>query len=190
MSVNLTKNQKVNLSKSAPNLKEVCAGLGWDANKFALFNIDCDAYAYLRDSSGKITETVYFGHLKGANGAVQHMGDNLTGEGEGDDEQIVIHLDQLPENCKSVVIAVNIFFAKIKFQDFGKIKNAYIRIVNSNSRSEICRFDISGNPEFKGKDSMIFGKLVKDENQTWEFIAIGLPYASQSMMEADISQNI
>ena len=188
MSINLAKSQKVNLSKTVPKLKNVCVGLGWDANKFALFGIDCDAYAYLRDNTGNVTETVYFGHRFGT--GVEHSGDNLTGRGDGDDERIMIHLDKVPANCTSIVIAVNIFMAKIKFQDFGKIKNAFIRIVNSENNSEICRFDISGNPEFKGKNSMIFGKLTKDNQQAWEFTAMGFPYDSESKMVAEIKQNI
>ena len=189
MSINLKKNQKINLLKEVPSLKNVCVGLGWDKNK-GLFNMDCDAYAYLCDSAGSITETVYFGNRKGAGGAVQHMGDNLTGAGKGDDEQIIIHLDKLPESCQSVVIAVNIFMAKMKFQDFSKVKNAFIRIVNTDSNSEICRFDISGNPEYKGNNSMIFGKLLKNENQMWEFSAMGNSYKSSSQMESDIRKNI
>ena len=132
MAVSLQKGQKIDLTKTNPGLKNVTVGLGWDAQKakgFGLFGggtIDCDASVLLLKEGDKLSETVYFGKLKSKNGSVRHSGDNLTGEGDGDDEQVFVDLQSVPADIQKLVFLVNIYQAKQRNQDFGKIKNAYI----------------------------------------------------------------
>ncbi len=171
--VNLKKNQKVELRK--PNnetLKKVIVGLGWDAKKIG-FNIDCDASVILCQN-GKFcsnNDIVAFYNKKHSSGAVIHQGDNLTGEGAGDDERIIIDLTKMPANYDRIIIVVNIFMSVIKRQHFGKIKNCYMRICEQKGK-ELCRYTLSENPEYDKKSAMIFGELIK-QNDSWIFHAIG-----------------
>ena len=184
MSVSLKKGQKVSLTKDNAGLSRVIVGLGWDEAKRsgggllgALFGgkpaaIDCDASALLL-KNGKLTDTkdiVYFGNLKHKSGTVQHMGDNLTGAGEGDDEQIVIDLPQVPAEYDCIVLWVNIYQAVQRHQDFGMIENAFIRIVDSRTNQELCRYNLSEN--YSGMTAMIFGEVYRHDGE-WKFSAIG-----------------
>ena len=185
MAVNLQKGQKVNLKKNnGQNLKKVMIGLGWDpvdsagnsggffsSLKKVVFGIDCDA-AVLLCQNGKVQkkgDVVSFLNLKHSSGAVQHMGDNLTGEGEGDDEQIFIDLSKIPSEYDKLIFVVNIFGAKLKKQHFGMIKNAFIRIVD-DSDNEFCRYELS--ERYDGMTAMIFGEIYR-HNGEWKFNAIG-----------------
>ena len=184
MAVNLQKGQKISLTKENPGLKNVMVGLGWDeAQKSggllgALFggnqnNIDCDASAILLDSNGKLTDNkdvVYFGNLFHSSKTVKHMGDNLTGAGDGDDEQIFVDLGGIPQNYSKIVFVVNIFDSKGRKQNFGMIKNAFIRLVDSDKKTEICRYDLSEN--YDGMTAMIFGEMYRHDGE-WKFSAIG-----------------
>ena len=185
--INLQKGQKISLSKESQGLKDIMIGLGWDKAKQTklggLFSrrkptnsIDCDASAILLDNDGKCIsnkDVIYFGNLKHSSGAVIHMGDNLTGEGVGDDEQILIHLQELNPIYDEIVFVVNIYKATEKCQNFGMIDNAFIRIVDiSNGNKEICKFNISSEPTYGNKTSMIFGKVYR-HNGEWKFNAIG-----------------
>lgn len=188
MSVNLVKGQKISLKKSDGNgLKKVMVGLGWDEAQptatgwRALFaakpqDIDCDASVILCGQDGKIVSknakdtVVYYGNLRHPSGAVTHQGDNLTGGGEGDSEQIMVDLDLLPANVYKLVFVVNIYDANVKKQHFGMIRNAFIRLVDLSSRNEICRFNLT--EDYSGKTGMIVGEIYKNEGE-WKFNAIG-----------------
>jgi len=186
MAVNLQKGQKVNLKKdNGQALGKVMIGLGWDpidADKggggflSSLFgggsaDIDCDA-SVLLCQGGKvhsIDDVVYFGNLKHGSGAVKHMGDNLTGEGDGDDEQIFVDLNSVPSQFDKLVFVVNIYKAESRKQHFGMIRNAFIRIVDDNNK-EFCRYDLS--EKYEGMTAMIFGEIYR-YNGEWKFNAIG-----------------
>lgn len=175
--VNLQKGQKVDLTKGNSGLKKVIVGLGWDAAKKTGFfsrtqTIDCDAIAILL-RSGKLTtknDVVFYNHLRHENGCVIHHGDNLTGDGDGDDEQISVFLQDMPSVYDRVVIAVTIYQARTKNQHFGMIKNAYIRIMNADNGQELCRYNLSDN--YSGKTAMIFGEIYRHNNE-WKFSAVG-----------------
>lgn len=191
MSVSLQKGQKVNLSKGNAGLAKVIVGLGWDEAKpsggggggfFAtLFGggaatthqaIDCDASAIML-KNGKFvdrTDLVYFGNLKHKSGTVNHMGDNLTGEGEGDDEQIVIDLSRVPAEYDKIVIVVNIYQAVQRKQHFGMIENAFIRLVDARNNKEMCKYNLTEN--YSGMTAMIFGEIYR-HNGEWKFNAMG-----------------
>ena len=136
-------------------------------------DVDCDASAFLckNGSLKSIDDVVYFGNLKHFSGTVCHMGDNLTGEGDGDDEQIFVDLDKVPFEYNKIVFVVNIYKAKERKQDFGMIKNAFIRICDAETGHEICKYNLSEN--YSGMTAMIFGELYR-HNCKWKFNAIGL----------------
>ncbi len=180
MSVNLQKGQKVQLRKeNGGALKAVMVGLGWDEvqQPRGLFSrkavdIDCDATAFLcRDGHLRNNaDIVYFGNLTHASGAVRHMGDNLTGAGEGDDEQIFVHMDKLPADYDKVIFVVNIYQAAKRGQHFGLIKNAFIRIVDADTNKELCKYNLS--ESYDGMTAMVFGEMYR-YNGEWKFNAIG-----------------
>lgn len=179
MSVSLQKGQKVSLTKERAGLNQVLIGLGWDqveqskgffARKQA--DIDCDASVFLLKADklqGK-EDIVYFGNLRHSSDAVMHMGDNLTGAGDGDDEQIVIELEKIPKEYNRLVFVVNIYQAVQRKQHFGMIRNAYIRLVDAKTNQEMCRYDLTDN--YNGMTAMIFGE-VYCHNGEWKFNAIG-----------------
>lgn len=183
MAVNLQKGQKINLKKAdGSSLTNIMVGLGWDAaeKKGGFFssllgssnNIDCDS-SVIVCKNGKLTsneDVVYFGNLEHASGAIKHMGDNLTGDGEGDDEQIFVYLNRLPEHYDKLVFVVNIYKAVDRKQHFGMIKNAYIRIVDTDSNTELCRYNLSDN--YDNMLAMVAGEVYK-KNGEWKFNAIG-----------------
>ncbi|MDO5797872.1 MAG: TerD family protein [Eubacteriales bacterium] len=180
MSISLQKGQKVSLSKESKGLSNVLVGLGWDATEqrsglFGLFkaaDIDCDATAILL-KNGKFTDkndVVYFGNLVHKSGTVRHMGDNLTGEGDGDDEQILIELSRIPQEYDKIVIVVNIYSAVQRKQHFGMIQNAFIRIVDGGTNKEMCKYNLTEN--YSGMTAMIFGEIYR-HNGEWKFGAIG-----------------
>ncbi len=182
MAVSLQKGQKVSLSKDNAGLGVVVVGLGWDEAKPArrgLFApkprpIDCDASAILC-VNGKLQDpkdVVYFNNLRHSSGAVQHMGDNLTGAGEGDDEQIIVDLSRLPEQYDRVIFAVTIYEARQRGQHFGMIQNSFIRLVDARGNKEMCRYNLSEN--YDGMTAMIFGEIYR-HNGEWKFNAIGQP---------------
>lgn len=190
MSVNLQKGQKVELRKSdGGSLRRVMVGLGWDEVKqtrgfFAPKpqDIDCDASAFLC-MGGHLTsnqDVVYFGNLRHGSGAVVHMGDNLTGAGEGDDEQILVDLSALPGQYDKIVFVVNIYQAAQRRQHFGMIQNAFIRICDAETNQELCKYNLSEN--YDGMTAMVFGELYLYKGQ-WKFNAIGQPTRDNSISE-------
>lgn len=182
MSVNLQKGQKVDLTKGNTGLKTLVVGLGWDEapKKFSLFSkhedIDCDASAILiNGATGKLNgpvDVVYYGQLMHRSGAIRHCGDNLTGAGDGDDEQIIVELDKVPADYSKIVFTVTIYQARERKQQFGMIRNAFIRIVDADTGKELCRYNLSEN--YEGKTAMIFGEVYR-YNGEWKFGAIGEP---------------
>lgn len=181
MSISLKKGQKVSLSKENPGLSRVVIGLGWDEVKKAKgFNflapkpasIDCDASAILLHN-GKLVykeDVVYFGNLRHPTGMVQHMGDNLTGAGEGDDEQIIVDLADIPQEYDKIVIVVNIYQAVQRKQHFGMIQNAFIRLVDGRNNSEMCRYNLTD--DYGNMTAMIFGEIYR-HNGEWKFNPVG-----------------
>ena len=180
MSVSLQKGQKVSLSKDNAGLSKVVIGLGWDEveqKRGGFFApkpkpIDCDASALLL-KNGKLVDKadiVYFGNLRHKSGTVQHMGDNLTGAGDGDDEQIVVDLARVPSEYDRIVLVVNIYHAIQRNQHFGMIQNAFIRLVDGRTNREMCRYNLT--ESYSGMTAMIFGEVYR-HNGEWKFNAIG-----------------
>ena len=179
MSISLQKGQKVSLSKESAGLSKVLIGLGWDEvqQSRGLFSkkpapIDCDASAILLQNGSLAAkeDVVYFGNLRHLSGTVQHMGDNLTGAGDGDDEQIVVDLSTIPDKYDRIVIVVNIYQARERNQHFGLIQNAFCRLVDNRTGAEICRYNLTEN--YSGMTAMIFGEVYK-HNGEWKFNAMG-----------------
>lgn len=196
MSISLTKGQKISLTKDNKGLSEIAVGLGWDEyrpkkeeKKKGFFNslfgaseevssggnIDCDASAFLLrngvlDSSERTKDEVSYRKKRAENSCVVHSGDNLTGEGEGDDETINIDLNKVPEDVNRIVFVVNIYEAKFRRQEFGMIENAFIRVYNRQNGEELCKYNLTEN--YKGMTALICGELYRD-NGEWKFSAIG-----------------
>ncbi len=173
MAVVLTKGGNVNLSKEAPGLTKIRLGLGWDVRKTDGAGFDLDALAFMVNASGKVrtdADFIFFNNKSSADGTVQHTGDNRSGEGEGDDEGIVIDLANLPVDVEKVIAAVVIFDGETKGQTFGQVEKAYIRVLNENGGTEISRFDLS--EDGSTVTAMIFGEIYRN-NGEWKFKAIG-----------------
>lgn len=175
MALNLTKGETLNLTKTDNSLEVLRIGLGWDtADTGAAF--DLDAHAFLLGENGKMrseADVVYFGQKEAANGAVKTLGDNRTGDGEGDDETIIINLKDLPQDVEKVVIAVDIYEGEQRGQDFGKVQNEFVRCVNDKTDSEIARFEPQDDEAGKNGDTaIIFGEVYRHEGG-WSFQAIG-----------------
>lgn len=174
MPINLSKGQKVNLTKGNPGLKKIMVGLGWDVNQFDTgADFDLDASAFLTDANGKCPtekEFIFYGNLEHRSGAVKHMGDNLTGEGDGDDEQIEVDLSQVPANIAKIAFIVTIYDADARRQNFGQVTNAYCRIVDESTGMELIRFDLG--EDFSIETAVVVGELYKN-NGEWKFNAIG-----------------
>ena len=203
MAINLQKGQTINLEKDVYDLSSVTVGLGWDVKESAkgLFSAllgrnkedddyDLDAIAFLLDSNGKVArlgdrklvggDVVFYNNLRHFSGNVYHTGDNRTGDGEGDDEQIIVKLNQLDACYDKIVILVSIYHGIQKRQDFGQVDNAFIRAVDAKGR-EMLRYDLSREEQFDGKCSMVFGEFYR-RNGGWKFRAIGTPYATDSFV--------
>ena len=179
MSISLQKGQKVSLTKDNQGLSKVIVGLGWDEVKRTkgLFapkpqSIHYDASALMLQN-GKLVykdDLVFYNNLRHRTGAVQHMGDNLTGAGEGDDEQIIVELSQVPAEYDKVLIVVTIYQAVQRKQHFGMIQNAFIRLVDGRNNQELCRYNLTDN--YANMTAMIFGEIYR-YNGEWKFNPIG-----------------
>ena len=174
MPVNLKKGQKVSLTKENPGLSKVVVGLGWDVNAYDTGgDFDLDASAFLLKDNGKVSrqeDFVFYGNLAHPSGSVVHQGDNLTGVGDGDDEQIKIDLSSVPEGITKIAFAATIYDADERRQNFGQVNNAYIRIYDESNGQEIIRYDLG--EDFSIETAVIFGELYK-HNGEWKFNAIG-----------------
>jgi len=174
MAINLSKGQKVDLTKGNPSLKNLMVGLGWDVNAFdGGYDFDLDASAFVLGADGKCPtdkDFIFYGNLVHQSGAVEHMGDNLTGSGDGDDEQIVVDLSRMPANIERIAFTVTIYDADVRRQNFGQVSNAYIRIVDQATGAEIIRYDLG--EDFSIETAIVVGELYK-RNGDWKFNAIG-----------------
>ena len=174
MPINLTKGQKVDLTKGNPGLKKIMVGLGWDVNQYdSGADFDLDAAAFMLGENGKCPtekEFIFYGTLEHTSGALKHMGDNLTGEGEGDDEQIEVDLSKIPANIMKVAFTVTIYDADVRRQNFGQVSNAFIRIVDETTGQELIRYDLG--EDFSIETAVVVVELYRN-NGAWKFNAIG-----------------
>ena len=183
MAINLQKGQKIDLRKSNPGLSSITVGLGWDPIKSSggFFkslmggqqNVDCDASVFMLNSQGKLesnNDLIYFGNLKSASNAVVHTGDNITGDGDGDDEQVLVNLDKVPAHVNKLLFVVNIYNCVARKQHFGMIQNAFIRVVDNSTKKEIVRYNLSD--DYSSKTALIVGTIYRQGN-TWQFSAVG-----------------
>ena len=174
MAVNLTKGQKVDLTKGNPGLSKLLIGLGWDVNKYDGGSaFDLDAAAFLLGDSGRVISSddfVFYGNLKHTSGAVEHLGDNLTGEGEGDDEQIKVNLSAVPASVEKIDFTVTIYEAEERRQNFGQVSNAFIRVVDESTGTELIRYDLG--EDFSIETAVVVGELYR-HNGEWKFNAVG-----------------
>ncbi|MEV6029245.1 TerD family protein [Streptomyces sp. NPDC052036] len=178
MGISLAKGGNVSLSKEAPGLSAVVVGLGWDVRTTTGADYDLDASALLCDVTGKVVSDQYFvfyNNLKSPDGSVEHTGDNLTGEGEGDDESIKVNLAVVPAEVAKIVFPVSIHEAEERGQNFGQVRNAFIRVVNQAGGQEIARYDLS--EDASSETAMVFGELYRHGGE-WKFRAVGQGYAS------------
>lgn len=174
MSINLTKGQKINLSKEVGGLNKVVVGLGWDEAKRGIFgsryDIDCDASAIIIDDDNSYMDCVYYGNKSAFDRTVFHHGDNLTGSGDGDDEQITVNLSAIPQKVSKIIFVVNIYNCIQRKQDFGLVQNAYVRLVDAATGNEICKYNLTEN--YAGKTALVFAEVYR-HNGEWKFNAIG-----------------
>jgi tellurium resistance protein TerD len=179
MTVSLTKGGNVSLTKEAGGtLTSVLIGLGWDARSTTGADFDLDASALMCGAGGKVLSDehfVFFNNLKSPEGSVEHTGDNLTGEGDGDDEALIVQLTAVPAECTKIVFPVTIYDAEGRSQNFGQVGNAFIRIVNQTGGNELARYDLT--EDASTETAMIFGELYRNAAE-WKFRAVGQGYES------------
>lgn len=177
MGISLKKGQKVSLTKDNPGLQKLVIGLGWDTNRFDTGgDFDLDSAAFLLGDNGKVisqSDFVFYGNLEHSSRAVKHMGDNLTGDGEGDDEQITIDLSKVPAGITRIIFSATIHEADERRQNFGQVSNAYIRIVDEEKNNEMLKYDLG--EDFSIETAVVFGELYKNGGE-WKFNAIGSGY--------------
>lgn len=174
MPINLQKGQKVDLTKTNPGLTQIMVGLGWDTNKYdGGSDFDLDAAAFLLGENGKVASSsdfVFYSNLSHTSGSVTHMGDNLTGEGDGDDEQILVDLSKVPAGIAKIDFTVTIYEAEERHQNFGQVSNAFIRIVDQSNNTELIRYDLG--EDFSIETAVVVGELYRN-NGEWKFNAVG-----------------
>lgn len=174
MAISLSKGQKVDLTKGNPGLSKVVVGLGWDTNKYdGSSAFDLDAAAFLLGGSGKVSsdqDFIFYNNLRDKSGSITHLGDNLTGEGDGDDEQVKIELSKVPESIERIAFTVTIHDAEERAQNFGQVSNAFIRVFNEDSGEELIRYDLG--EDFSIETALVVGELYRHQGE-WKFNAIG-----------------
>jgi len=174
MAISLQKGQKVDLTKGNAGLSKIFIGLGWDTNKYdGGADFDLDASAFLTGEDGKSqsdADFVFYGNLKHASGAVEHTGDNLTGEGEGDDEVINVDLSAIPANVAKVAFTVTIHEAEARSQNFGMVSNAFIRVVDAGNNNELIRYDLG--EDYSIETAVVVAEIYRHGGE-WKFNAIG-----------------
>lgn len=183
MGISLQKGQRISLSKESAGLSKIMAGLGWDPAKETSAKIDCDTSVLMlnaEDKLGGIANVIYFGNLSSKCGSVVHKGDNLSGKGEGDDEQIAVNLSLVPQNIRKLVFVANIYDCVKRGQHFGMIKNAFIRLVNLADNAEMARFNLS--EDYAGQTSLIVAEIYR-HNEEWKFAAVGQGIKAASLEE-------
>ena len=186
--INLQKGQTIDLKKNPSggefDLSKVTIGLGWDCNERNTGSYDLDAIAAVLGTNGKMSsgkDLVYYGEKNHVSGNLHLTGDNLTGAGEGDDEQIIVSLEKLDQKYDKIVFFTSIYQGKQKGQHFGDVKNAYIRAVDANNK-EIAKFEISGNKDLNDKRSLVFAEVYRKDG-TWKFRALGEAKDTDSLSE-------
>lgn len=174
MAISLKKGQKVDLTKTNPGLKNLIVGLGWDTNKYdGGFDFDLDAAAFLLGANGKVTsdaDFIFYNQTEHSSGSVKHLGDNRTGAGEGDDEQILVDLSKVPATIEKIDFTVTIHEADERKQNFGQVSNAYIHVMDETNGNEIIRYDLG--EDFSVETAVVVGELYRN-NGEWKFNAIG-----------------
>lgn len=173
MAISLQKGGNVNLSKEAPGLSEVALGLGWDIRSTDGAAYDLDASAFMLAASGKVradNDFIFYGNKKSIDGSIEHLGDNITGAGEGDDEVIEIKLKKVPAGVEKIAISVTIHDAEARRQNFGQVSSAFIRVVNKADNRELARYDLS--EDSSTETALIFGEIYRAGSE-WKFRAVG-----------------
>ncbi|MBY0122695.1 TerD family protein [Bacillus sp. S/N-304-OC-R1] len=177
MAVSLSKGQKVDLTKTNPGLAKVVVGLGWDVNKYDGGNdFDLDSSVFLLGDNGKVqsdSDFIFYNNTTGGNGSVVHTGDNRTGAGDGDDEQVKIHLTNVPANVQRIAFTITIHDGEARNQNFGQVSNSYVRILNEDTGEELIRYDLG--EDFSIETAIVVGELYR-HNGEWKFSAIGSGY--------------
>lgn len=176
MAISLSKGGNLSLSKTDPSLNQVLIGLGWDTRATDGADFDLDASAFLLGANDKVrgeTDFIFYNQTRSPEGSVEHMGDNRTGEGDGDDETVKIDLAKVPAEIQKIAITVTIHDAINRKQNFGQVQNAFIRVVNDQTQVELVRFDL--NEDYSTETAMIFGELYRHNNE-WKFRAVGQGY--------------
>ena len=174
MAITLSKGQKVSLTKGNPGLKHIVVGLGWDTNKYdGGFDFDLDSAAFLLDENGKVnadTDFVFYNNLKHSSGAVEHLGDNLTGEGDGDDEQVKVDLSLVPQNISKIAFTVTIHEALERRQYFGQVSNSYVRVIDEDTNQELLNYELG--EDFSIETAIVVCEIYR-HNGEWKFNALG-----------------
>ena len=174
MAITLSKGQKVSLTKGNPGLKHIVVGLGWDTNKYdGGFDFDLDSAAFLLGENGKVnadTDFVFYNNLKHSSGAVEHLGDNLTGEGDGDDEQVKVDLSLVPQNISKIAFTVTIHEAQERRQNFGQVSNSYVRVVDEDTNQELLNYELG--EDFSIETAIVVCEIYR-HNGEWKFNALG-----------------
>lgn len=177
MAVSLSKGGNVSLSKTAANLKKILIGLGWDARSTDGEDFDLDASVFMLNENGKVRgedDFIFYNNLISKCQSIQHMGDNRTGAGDGDDEAVIVELDKIPRDVHRLSITVTIHDAHARKQNFGQVMDAFMRVVNTDDDAELARFDLS--EDYSTETAMIFGEVYR-HNAEWKFKAIGQGYS-------------
>lgn len=177
MAITLSKGGNLSLSKSDPTLTRAVLGLGWDTRSTDGQDFDLDASAFLLNASGKVrsdADFIFYNQLKSVDGSVEHTGDNRTGAGDGDDEQIKIDLSRVPADIQTVAFTVTIHDAEARRQNFGQVRNAFIRLFNEDTNNEVVRFDLG--EDFSTETAVIFAEVYRNGPE-WKFRAVGQGYA-------------
>ena len=177
MGISLSKGGNVSLSKTDPTLKNVIVGLGWDERPTDGADFDLDASAFMVKEDGKVrsnSDFIFYNQTKSACGSIEHTGDNRTGEGDGDDEAVIVLLDKIPSDVLRVVFCVTIHDADLRKQNFGQVSHAFVRVVNKDSNNEVARYDLSEDASIE--TAMIFGEIYRHSGE-WKFKAVGQGYA-------------
>ena len=177
MALSLSKGGNLSLSKEAPGMTKVLVGLGWDARSTDGQDFDLDASAFLLKADGKVradSDFIFYNQLNSVDGSVEHTGDNRTGEGDGDDEAIKVDLSKVPADIDRIAFTVTIHEADARRQNFGQVRNAFIRIVNQDNNSEVARYDLA--EDASTETAMIFAELYRNGAE-WKFRAVGQGFA-------------
>ena len=177
MAISLSKGGNISLSKADPGLKRAVVGLGWDPRATDGAEFDLDASVFILGPTGKVrsdADFIFYNQMRSADGSIEHMGDNRSGQGEGDDEQVKINMPALPAGIEKIAVTVTIHEATARNQNFGQVANAFIRIVNEETGREVIRYDLS--EDYSTETAMVFGEFYRNAGE-WKFRAVGQGYA-------------